>query len=94
MTDSFVRSSATDLGAITASYLVVFYLSQGVGSAIGGGIWTNLVPAKMNAYIADPAIAAKAYANPIGLLKTYPPGTAVREAMARAHGETQVSPFR
>ncbi|GAA5850578.1 hypothetical protein JCM5353_006807 [Sporobolomyces roseus] len=77
------------LGAITASYLVVFYLSQGIGSAIGGGIWTNLVPAKMNAYIADPAIAAKAYANPIGLLKTYPPGTAVRDAMARAHGETQ-----
>ncbi|GAA5961238.1 hypothetical protein JCM3765_002881 [Sporobolomyces pararoseus] len=77
------------LGAITAAYLTIFYLSQGVGSAIGGGIWTNLVPKKLNNYIPDPALAAKAYSNPLGLLKTYAPGTPVREAISRAHGETQ-----
>lgn len=77
------------IGTITAGYLTLFYLSQGVGSAIGGGIWTNLVPGKMREYIPDAALAAKAYANPIGLIKTYPPGSAIREAMSRAHGETQ-----
>ncbi|GAA5899277.1 uncharacterized protein JCM6883_005166 [Sporobolomyces salmoneus] len=77
------------LGAITAAYLTIFYLSQGVGSAIGGGIWTNLVPEKLNRYIPDPALAARAYSNPLGLLKTYAPGTPVREAISRAHGETQ-----
>lgn len=69
--------------------LTVFYLSQGVGSAIGGGIWSNLVPGKMREYIADPAIAAKAYSNPISLISKYAPGTAVRDGMARAQGETQ-----
>ncbi|GAA5923509.1 uncharacterized protein JCM15063_003670 [Sporobolomyces koalae] len=77
------------LGAITAAYLTVFYLSQGVGSAIGGGIWTNLVPGKLNRYIDDPVLARKAFSNPLGLLKTYAPGTPVREAISRAHGETQ-----
>ncbi|GAA6061341.1 hypothetical protein JCM10212_004822 [Sporobolomyces blumeae] len=78
-----------NIGAITAGWLTLFYLSQGVGSAIGGGIWTNLVPGKMREYIDDPVIAAKAFSNPIGLIKTYAPGTAVREGMARAQGETQ-----
>ncbi|KWU46655.1 putative siderochrome-iron transporter [Rhodotorula sp. JG-1b] len=70
-------------------YLTLFYLSQGVGSAIGGGIWSNLVPGKMREYISDPAIAAKAYSNPISLISKYAPGTEVRDAMARAQGETQ-----
>ncbi|BGP15718.1 hypothetical protein JCM10213_006111 [Rhodosporidiobolus nylandii] len=82
-------TSHEHLGAVTAAYLTVFYLSQGVGSAIGGGIWTNLVPGKMSAYIADPAIAAKAYSNPISLISQFAPGTEVRDAMARAQGETQ-----
>ncbi|GAA5968899.1 hypothetical protein JCM11641_000771 [Rhodosporidiobolus odoratus] len=82
-------SKHENLGAITAGYLTVFYLSQGVGSALGGGIWSNLVPKKMAAYISDPTIAAQAYANPIGLIAKYAPGTEVREAMSRAQGETQ-----
>lgn len=69
--------------------MTLFYLSQGVGSAIGGGIWSNLVPGKMREYISDPAIAAKAYSNPISLISKYAPGTEVRDAMARAQGETQ-----
>ncbi|GAA5859365.1 hypothetical protein JCM1840_004582 [Sporobolomyces johnsonii] len=78
-----------NLGAITAGYLTVYYLAGGVGSAIGGGIWTNLVPNKLNTYISNSTIAAQAFSNPIGLIAKYPPGTEVRMAMARAHGETQ-----
>ncbi|BGP36663.1 hypothetical protein JCM10449v2_000564 [Rhodotorula kratochvilovae] len=77
------------LAAITASYLTVFYLSQGVGSAIGGGIWSNVVPGKLNEYIGNSTLAAQAYANPVGLIAKYPPGTAVRDAMAHAHGDAQ-----
>ncbi|BGP28642.1 hypothetical protein JCM10296v2_000378 [Rhodotorula toruloides] len=77
------------LGAITAGYLTVYYLAGGVGSAIGGGIWSNSVPGKMRSYISNSTLAAQAYANPIGLIAKYPPGTPVREAMSRAHGETQ-----
>ncbi|BGO99264.1 hypothetical protein NBRC10513v2_000368 [Rhodotorula toruloides] len=77
------------LGAITAGYLTVYYLAGGVGSAIGGGIWSNSVPGKMQSYISNSTLAAQAYANPIGLIAKFPPGTPVREAMSRAHGETQ-----
>ncbi|GAA6023215.1 hypothetical protein JCM10207_004482 [Rhodosporidiobolus poonsookiae] len=77
------------LGAITAGYLTIYYLAGGVGSAIGGGIWSNLVPGKMEAYLGNSTLAAQAYANPLGLIKTYPIGSDVRNAMARAHGETQ-----
>lgn len=67
----------------------MYYLAGGVGSAIGGGIWSNSVPGKMQAYLSNSTLAAQAYANPIGLIAKYPPGTPVREAMSRAHGETQ-----
>lgn len=79
----------TDFDPSHHADLTLFYLSQGVGSAIGGGIWSNLVPGKMREYISDPAIAAKAYSNPISLISKYAPGTEVRDAMARAQGETQ-----
>ncbi|GAA5830894.1 hypothetical protein JCM11251_001114 [Rhodosporidiobolus azoricus] len=77
------------LGAITASYLLVYYIAGGIGSAIGGGVWSNLVPGKMSAYLGDEALATQAYKNPLGLIAQYAPGTAVRDGMSRAHGETQ-----
>jgi SIT family siderophore-iron:H+ symporter-like MFS transporter len=77
------------LASITACNLLVYYLSGGIGSAVGGGIWTNLVPDKMAAYFADKALAAEAYANPIGFIKKFAPGTPERIAIARAHDETQ-----
>lgn len=84
-----VVSKHEHLAAITAGYLTVFYLSQGVGSAIGGGIWTNTVPSRLNELISNSTIAKQAYANPIGLISKYPPGTPVRDAMATAHGDAQ-----
>ncbi|GAA5877929.1 hypothetical protein JCM8547_007081, partial [Rhodosporidiobolus lusitaniae] len=77
------------LAAITAGMLTVFYISQGVGSAIGGSIWSNYVPEKMNAYISNSTIAHQAYASPLGLISQYAPGTEIRDAMSRAQGETQ-----
>ncbi|GAA5834491.1 hypothetical protein JCM9279_004331 [Rhodotorula babjevae] len=84
-----VVSKHEHLAAITAGYLTVFYLSQGVGSAIGGGIWTNTVPNRLNELISNSTIAAQAYRNPIGLIAKYPPGTEIRQAMATAQGDAQ-----
>ncbi|GAA6003384.1 hypothetical protein JCM10207_000308 [Rhodosporidiobolus poonsookiae] len=77
------------IGAVTAMQLLMHSMAAAIGSAIGGGIWSNLVPAKLNNYIADPATAAKAYANPLALISKFAPGTPVRDGLARAHGETQ-----
>ncbi|SGZ31145.1 BQ5605_C047g12317 [Microbotryum silenes-dioicae] len=76
------------VAAITAGYLTIYYLSGGVGAAIGGGIWTNLLPAKLQASLpAD--LAAEAYEDPISFIGTYPVGTPQRTALARGQDETQ-----
>ncbi|KAL8279884.1 hypothetical protein RQP46_007734 [Phenoliferia psychrophenolica] len=77
------------VAAITASYLLIYYLSGGIGSAIGGGIWTNLVPQKLDAYMGNSTLAASAYGNPLGFIVKYKVGTPERAAVARAHDETQ-----
>ncbi|KDE07037.1 hypothetical protein MVLG_02615 [Microbotryum lychnidis-dioicae p1A1 Lamole] len=77
------------IAAITAGYLTIYYLSSGIGSAIGGGIWTNLVPDKLAEYMPDPTLVTSAYQNPIGFIARFPPGTPERLAVARAHDETQ-----
>ncbi|GAA5901625.1 hypothetical protein JCM6882_006027 [Rhodosporidiobolus microsporus] len=82
-------SKREHLGAITSSYLLIYYLAGGIGSAVGGGIWSNLVPGKMEAYLPNSTIAGQAYSNPLGLIATHPPGDPIRDAMSRAHGETQ-----
>ena len=86
--DKVLRDIET--AAITAGYLTIYYLSSGIGSSIGGGIWTNSVPDKLNRYLVNQTIAASAYANPIGFIAQYAPGTVERMAVARAQDETQV----
>lgn len=105
------HKTLSDTAAITAGYLLIYYLAGGVGSAIGGGafnysrcfvlafslihhcagIWTNLVPNKIDLYMGNSTLAASAYANPVNFIKIYAPGTPPRMAVARAHDETQVS---
>lgn len=59
----------TDLAAVTAGYLTIYYLAGGVGAAIGGGIWTNTVREKILAYMGNDALANTAYSNPIGFIR-------------------------
>ena len=47
------------------------------------------VPGKIDAYMGDSALAAAAYANPIGFIARYAPGTAPRIALATAQDEAQ-----
>ena len=77
------------LASITAFNLLIYYISGGIGSAIGGALWTTQVPGKLASYMPDAAAAASAYADPITFIKKYAVGTAERMAVARAHDETQ-----
>ncbi|SCV73286.1 BQ2448_7212 [Microbotryum intermedium] len=76
------------VAAITAGYLTVYYLSGGVGAAIGGGIWTNLLPSKLQTSLpAD--LAAEAYEDPITFISEYGVGTPQHTALARGQDQTQ-----
>lgn len=61
------------------------YLAGGIGSAIGGGIWTAVVPGKIEQYMGNPALAASAYRDPITFARTWAMGTPERIAISRAH---------
>lgn len=78
------------LASITAIYLTIFYLSGGVGAAIGGSIWVNMIPEKLHAYITDQTVANSAYGDPFSFADAYGPETPERKAVGRAYTETQV----
>ncbi|ORX39833.1 major facilitator superfamily domain-containing protein [Kockovaella imperatae] len=78
------------LGAITAGWLVVYYLAGGIGSAIGGAMWTNIVPRKLGQYLGgNDTLIEMAYANPFGYAAQFPMGTTERTAISRAQDEAQ-----
>ncbi|WVQ82131.1 hypothetical protein IAT38_004259 [Cryptococcus sp. DSM 104549] len=93
-TQAIIQAAAPHehLAAITAGWLVVYYLAGGIGSAIGGAIWTNMVPDKVDKYLApfnNATLPALAYSNPFGFATAYPIGTPERAALARAQDEAQ-----
>jgi hypothetical protein len=57
------------------------------------GIWTNEVPFKLDAYMNNATLSNSAYANPVGFADKWAYDTPQRQAVARAHDETQVRPF-
>ena len=94
------------LAAVTATYLIVFYLTvslvflrqalahvqSGIGTAIGGAIWTNVTPRKIDQYFApiNATLGLQAYRDPITFAKVeWPMGTPERAAIARAQDEAQ-----
>ncbi|WVQ75788.1 hypothetical protein IAR50_005421 [Cryptococcus sp. DSM 104548] len=91
-TQALIQAAAPHehLAAITAGWLVVYYLAGGIGSAIGGAMWTNIIPNKLNDYLnGDDALIIAAYGNPIGFAKIYAVGTFERDALVRAQDEAQ-----
>ncbi|ODN79379.1 hypothetical protein L202_03381 [Cryptococcus amylolentus CBS 6039] len=91
-TQALIQAAAPHehLAAITAGWLVVYYLAGGIGSAIGGAMWTNIVPNKLQNYLnGDDALITAAYGNPIGYATKYAVGTFERDALVRAQDEAQ-----
>lgn len=77
------------LASMTAIYLTIFYLSGAIGAAIGGGIWVNVVPKKLHAYIQDQDLVNSAYGDPFSFAQAHAPDSPERLAVGRAYTETQ-----
>ena len=96
-TQALIQAAAPheQLAAITAGWLVVYYISGGIGSAIGGSIWTNSLPGKISVYLGADAVGANqtiqemAYNNPLGFARAFEWGSPEREALSRAQDEAQ-----
>jgi SIT family siderophore-iron:H+ symporter-like MFS transporter len=71
----------------------VLSLQAGIGTAIGGAIWTNIVPGKINEYFTTVAngtvLGRAAYSDPFTFALEHPIGTPERAAIARAQDEAQ-----
>lgn len=65
----------------------------GIGSAIGGSIWTNVALKKISNYVAaaggNTTEVQMAYNNPLGFADLYPMGSPKRDAIAKAQDEAQ-----
>lgn len=66
---------------------------SGIGAAIGGAIWTNIVPKKIETYFSSVANGAflgrEAYGDPFTFALEHAVGTPERAAIARAQDEAQ-----
>jgi SIT family siderophore-iron:H+ symporter-like MFS transporter len=64
----------------------------GIGSAIGGAIWTNVLPGEISRRFApfqNETLEALAYGNPLGMATQYPMGTPERLAIGAAQDHAQ-----
>lgn len=106
-TQAIIQSAAPheQLAGITAAYLVIFYMTSGIGAAIGGAMWTNIVPDKIAEYMPTPQAIIEvcgagltnvttgtcAYGAPLIFKTLYGMETPERRALNLAQDEAQVS---
>ena len=96
-TQALIQAAAPheQLAAITAGWLVVYYMTGGIGSAIGGAIWTNILPSRIPSEFAkfgitNQTILNMAYNDPVqGFRNNFPWGTPEREALSRVQDHAQ-----
>ncbi|OCF58538.1 hypothetical protein L486_04571 [Kwoniella mangroviensis CBS 10435] len=78
------------LALVTAGWTAIYYVAFGVGAAISGAMWTNIVPDKLTNYLQGNAtLVAAAYADPLTNATQWPVGTWQRDGVARAQDEAQ-----
>ncbi|WWD08400.1 hypothetical protein V865_006512 [Kwoniella europaea PYCC6329] len=78
------------LALVTAGWTAIYYVAFGVGAAISGAMWTNIVPDKLTTYLQGNAtLVAAAYADPLTYATQWPVGTWQRDGVARAQDEAQ-----
>lgn len=87
-----VLSTAAHQDAASALAMLNMFgtVGSGVGSAISGAIWTNLMPSYLQEYL--PAESADSWADIYGSLDvqlSYPFGEATRDAISQAYESTQ-----
>ncbi|WWC92588.1 uncharacterized protein L201_007547 [Kwoniella dendrophila CBS 6074] len=78
------------LALVTAGWTAIYYVAFGIGAAISGAMWTNIVPDKLNAYLqGNQTLVAAAYSDPLTYATKWPVGTWQRDGVARAQDEAQ-----
>ncbi|KAF9630021.1 hypothetical protein BFW01_g202 [Lasiodiplodia theobromae] len=79
-----------DVAVVTGVFFAAMNLGAAAGTSVGGAIWNNLLPEKLEAYLpaASKGVAAKVYKS-IVVAQKYQKGSVEREAIDRAYRETQ-----
>jgi MFS family permease len=83
-------STQRDIPAILAMESMIASVGGSIGSAIAAAMWTGIFPNKLEKYL--PADAQSSLANIYGSIdvqSSYPPGSATRDAINQAYGDTQ-----
>ena len=74
----------------TASWLAMFYISQAIGSSIGGAIWSATLPPRLTEALGGNATLANTiYANPISWIMANGFDNPQRQAVAQAYSDAQ-----
>lgn len=83
------------MAVVTALYLASYNIGSGLGGAVSGAIWTQILPKKLLEELKDPKLAEYAYSNPLGsasdagFIYHYAWGTPERDAVTRAYKKVQ-----
>ncbi|TXT07331.1 hypothetical protein VHUM_03051 [Vanrija humicola] len=84
-----------NMAIVTAMFNACFQVGAAIGSAMAGGIWTNLMPRKLQAGLERAGIAGaeklalSVYGNPIKFIAQYKVGTPERNAVDGAYRDVQ-----
>lgn len=79
-----------NLALITGAWLSLYYLAGGIGSAIGGAIWSAELPGRLLAATGgDQAMATSIYTDPITWISENGFDNPMRERVAIAYSDSQ-----
>lgn len=80
----------SDVAVVTGVFFAAMNFGAAAGTSVGGAIWNNLLPEKLERYLpgASKEVAAKVYKS-IVVAQKYKKGSVEREAIDRAYRETQ-----
>lgn len=82
----------SDVAVVTGVFFAAMNFGAAAGTSVGGAIWNNLLPEKLEAYLPEglvaKGVAAKVYKS-IVVAQKYEKGSVEREAIDRAYRETQ-----
>lgn len=87
--DIWSTANVVDVAVITGLYLACYNIGNALGNTISGAVWSNRMPIELSNNVANQTLAASTYANPYGILLTYPFGTPERAGMLVAYGNVQ-----
>ncbi|GAA6024111.1 hypothetical protein JCM10207_003169 [Rhodosporidiobolus poonsookiae] len=85
-----VEGTHQHMAILLATYRAVGNIGSAVGQAVGGAIWTQILPAKLEVALNhDMTEVAAAYGDPFRWVYTAPWGTPQREAVVAAYSHVQ-----